>query len=451
MIRRRIEWLLILIASAVLYLFDNGTATLALLAACICAPVFSWGLVALSGRHLQISFAMDGEDVQEDDEDPGADEEEEAEEGSGRGKRKRNKKRRKKERRDRDRRNRRRSGLFRRKGNKDFNDPFGADSKDDEDEGYKIRFTIRNPDIMPVSGVEARVRCTNLRTGENEFIVLNKSVAPRGVSENTFTVKPSHAGRYEIAVDSLKILDPLQLWGRKKEINDDIYITVMPDIVDMALTVTSSAASMPESDRYRDGKRGNDPGEVLEIREYTPGDSIKNIHWKLSEKTDKLLVKVLGIPVTDQFMVILDNAADVGLNPDALDSIASVYASVLSSLSDSMMPFTAGWTDPATGLPVFRKVMNDHDLAAASDEYLAIPAVTQSAFEKIEREIIDSRFAHLIIVGSRIPDGLNSITNGCQVTILMYGTDMSGKTDEGATFIGFDEQTYKTELAGIEV
>ena len=48
---------------------------------------------------------------------------------------------------------------------------------------------------------------------------------------------------------------------------------------------------MLESDRSADSRRGNDPGEVRAIREYVPGDPVRNIHWKLSEKTDKLLVK----------------------------------------------------------------------------------------------------------------------------------------------------------------
>ncbi|MCQ2538114.1 MAG: DUF58 domain-containing protein [Lachnospiraceae bacterium] len=41
----------------------------------------------------------------------------------------------------------------------------------------------------------------------------------------------------------------------------------------------------------------NDPSEAYGIREYVPGDSIKSIHWKLSEKTGKTMVREYGMPV----------------------------------------------------------------------------------------------------------------------------------------------------------
>lgn len=38
-------------------------------------------------------------------------------------------------------------------------------------------------------------------------------------------------------------------------------------------------------------KKGYDATEVFELREYQPGDSIRTIHWKLSEKFDTVLVR----------------------------------------------------------------------------------------------------------------------------------------------------------------
>lgn len=380
MLRRRIAWLLIIIAAAVLYLFDNGTPTLALLIACILAPLLSFGLLMLSGRH--ISIGLERLEIAEE---------------------------------------------------------------------YQVRLLISNSDLMPVSDIETQVRCTNLRTGEAERLAVTRSVRPKGKSEDIMTITPGHAGRYEISVESARIYDPLRLWSRNIPAEGSAYLTSLPDTFDMSLSVTSSSSSMPESDRHKDGRGGTDPGEVRDIREYIPGDPIKNIHWKLSSKTDKLLVRELGVPVTDQFLVILDNAADVGLNPDALDAIVSVFASILQSLCNDDMDFNACWTSPETGEPVLRRITCEEDLLAAADEYLAVPATTRSAFETIERGKIDSRFAHLIMTGSQIPVGLESITNGCQVTLLMYGSETEGRTDSGAMVIGFDENTYTSELVEIEI
>lgn len=381
MTKKRITWILIILFAAILYLFANGTGTLALLISCIAAPLISLLIIFASGRHMTITL----------------------------------------------------------------------DKVDPDSEEQSIKLFLKNHDIMPVSNVVVTVRCRNLRTGETEQIDVTKSLRPKGKAEEIIKVIPSHAGKYEISIESAGVSDPLQLWQRKIAAEDRLYITVMPTLFDMDLLVTSSSSAMPESYSYIDGRNGNDPGEVRGIREYVPGDSIKNIHWKLSSKVDKLLVKEMGLPITDQFLVILDNAADVGLNPDALDAIASVFRSVLNTLMSEGVDFTAGWTNPDSGEPVFRRIRDELSYLDASEEYLAVPAITQSAFERIERGIIDSRFAHLIMVGSQIPYGIDSITNGCQVTLLMYGVEGYSKTDAGTAIIGFDESTYMNELAQLEV
>ena len=381
MIKRRIKWILVILTAAVLYLFANGTGTLALLISCLAAPLLSLTFILISGRHIKVSLISEETDPSE----------------------------------------------------------------------HRIRLHLENPDVIPVPNVMITVRCTNLRTGETEYAEIIRSLGIKGKADEILSVVPAHAGKYEVSVDSAGVADPLQLWTRRFTTENKIYITVMPQLFDMELSVTSSSAAMLESDRYVDGKNGNDPGEIRGIREYVPGDSIKNIHWKLSGKFDKLLVKEMGVPITDQFLVILDNAADVGLDPDALDSIASVFGTILNTLQSGRVKFTAGWTNPSTGEPVFRPIISEENYLEASEEYLAVPATTRSAFETIDRGIIDSRFAHLIMVGSQIPEGIDSITNGCQVTLLLYGAGAEGRTDSGAAVIGYDENNYLTELTEIEV
>lgn len=36
---------------------------------------------------------------------------------------------------------------------------------------------------------------------------------------------------------------------------------------------------------------GDDPGETYDIREYRSGDSIRQIHWKLSGKLDDIMIR----------------------------------------------------------------------------------------------------------------------------------------------------------------
>lgn len=312
-----------------------------------------------------------------------------------------------------------------------------------------VRVRIENPDIVPLASVEAEVVCTNLRTGEADNYIIRNTPRPKSMQEISLEVMPKNAGRYEIAVSSAVLTDPLRLTSRQVVCSDREYVTIMPEVFDMQVSYASDAA-MLESDHSADSRRGNDPGEVRSIREYVPGDPVRNIHWKLSEKTDKLLVKELGNPVTDQFLVILDTAHEVSQIPAALETVASVFVSLAETIRRDSSGLSIGWTDPETGRAVIRKIQEENDLTAAADEYLAMPAAMHSAFERIERDIAESRYAHIIVVGSMIPDGIEAIANGCQVTVLLYG-ESGSVTETNITTIGFDSGSYKSDLAGIEI
>ncbi len=317
------------------------------------------------------------------------------------------------------------------------------------DENPVVRVTTENPDLVPLAAVEAEVVCTNLRTGEADSYVIRSTPRPKRTQTIDLEVLPKNAGRYEIAVSSAVLTDPLQLSSRQVTCMDREYVTIMPEIFDMQVSYASDAA-MLEGDRSADSRRGNDPGEVRSIREYVPGDPVRNIHWKLTEKADKLLVKELGNPITDQFLVILDTAHEVSQMPAALETVASVFVSLAETIRRDSSGLSIGWTDPETGRAVIRKIIEEDDLTAAADEYLAMPASMHSAFERIDRDIAESRYAHIIIVGSVVPEGIEAIANGCQVTVLLYG-ETGSATENNVTTIGFDSGSYKSDLAGIEI
>ena len=312
-----------------------------------------------------------------------------------------------------------------------------------------MKLTIENPGFMPVALAELEINSENLRTGETDSTLIHISPGPKSKREMDFEVLAGHAGRHIVYVKSATIWDPLMLWSKEVQCNDSKFITVMPELIDMQLSYASDAALL-ENDRSADSRRGEDPGDVRGIREYVPGDPVRNMHWKLSEKIDKMLIKELGTPLSDQFLVVLGNASERANDPEALDAIASVFASLLETLRLDGVSLTVAWTDPLTGRPVIKKIDKEEELAAAADEYLATPASLQGAFASISRDVADSRYAHVVIVGDKVPAGIEAIANGCSVTVLMHGSE-AATTENNVRVVGFDTKTYAENLAGIEV
>ena len=80
---------------------------------------------------------------------------------------------------------------------------------------------------------------------------------------------------------------------------------------------------------------GYDYSEPYQIREYVPGDGLRQIHWKLSQKTDSLMVRELGLPVAEEVLLLLDTSITVRENAaDALDAAMTALLSLSRSLTE---------------------------------------------------------------------------------------------------------------------
>ena len=51
-------------------------------------------------------------------------------------------------------------------------------------------------------------------------------------------------------------------------------------------------------------RKGNDPSQVLDIRDYERGDNVKRIHWKLSARLGKTMVRELDMPSDQDTLVV---------------------------------------------------------------------------------------------------------------------------------------------------
>lgn len=116
-------------------------------------------------------------------------------------------------------------------------------------------------------------------------------------------------GLYELSVSRITVRDLLGLYDVTKQIYASTAVMVFPkgereSGYDMSL----AAAGMTEADET--DRRGNDFSDISEIREYAPGDRLRDIHWKLSAKRDELMIKQ-RTAMSDERLVVLVEFTDI--------------------------------------------------------------------------------------------------------------------------------------------
>ncbi len=102
-----------------------------------------------------------------------------------------------------------------------------------------------------------------------------------------------------------------------------------PTVYSLELGLRESAVPNSEGEHTSQKKPGDDPSELSALREWREGDRLSRVHWKLSQKVGRPLVKELGLPLTDHLLFLLDlngSGQECDLLLDAFASLSSFLA-----------------------------------------------------------------------------------------------------------------------------
>lgn len=162
--------------------------------------------------------------------------------------------------------------------------------------------------ILPITKGIARVRYENLFSGEKGRFKIRFSVDAGRKRDRRIPVSMVNCGNVAITVEKVRIYDYLSIfaWTVGKNFKTQ-NILVLPPQKEIYLGEDRWYNETNEdSDRFSLYKKGDDPSEIFNIREYMDGDKIQRIHWKLSSKTGSLMVKEGSLPLTKAVNIFVD-------------------------------------------------------------------------------------------------------------------------------------------------
>jgi uncharacterized protein (DUF58 family) len=113
------------------------------------------------------------------------------------------------------------------------------------------------------------------------------------------SVTAEHCGVLTAAVTGVRVTDLLGLFSRKLPVEVPSMILVLPIPAE-----PDALPPLPETGPLV-VKPGGGFAEDYELRTYRPGDTVRSIHWKLSAKTDDLVVRDALVPQNAQCQIVL--------------------------------------------------------------------------------------------------------------------------------------------------
>ena len=248
---------------------------------------------------------------------------------------------------------------------------------------YTLELAAQNRSMIPCSCVRVVIRTENLlgRSGdltEKRSISLQTSLRPRceTVLEKKFLLPT--AGRTDITVEKVFVCDPLGLVrlpvSKKHRTAETMQLYVLPEPVRRTMEAEKAADLGRDSDTYSLVKAGNDPAELFQLREYRMGDARHSIHWKLSGRWDRLIVREFGLPLSASVCFLV--ALHEGVRVEQAESVIATVLSVSEDLLAKEIPHRMGWIGEDGALTV-RDIDSQNALAEALHALLALPASKQ--------------------------------------------------------------------------
>ena len=242
-------------------------------------------------------------------------------------------------------------------------------------EVLKGRLLVKNDGRIAFPLICVVIETKNLLTGETSYSDIPVSVPANREIVTDFEWDISRCGRVRSCVQKVKVFDlfgffsiPVLCTAKKKAL-------ILPEIFPMDITVTKSGAVEPECDTFSPYKAGNDPTETFGIRDYEPGDPLRSIHWKLTGKYDRLMIREAGLPVNESVLILFERICPASASvasPDVRAALGEIAVSLSHRLVEMNIAHTIGWLRAENGTFLGHRVDSEESFQLVMAEVLSV-------------------------------------------------------------------------------
>lgn len=210
-----------------------------------------------------------------------------------------------------------------------------------KEDGIKKYIMIDNDTIFPAARIELKVEIVDY-FGHKEKRVIVVNSEPHTIRNFGMDMLFHHYGIMTVRIKQIRVYDFFFLSVYKKKLNIETSIYIFPDFankMDFLIRNSRCGVDEDENEEFSTGKKGENRGEIIAIDEYHEGDDVRNIHWKLSSKSDKLIVKHFGNAVDEKVHIHVDTFVDSKVKYESSDKLLGVVYSLINTCNSQNIPF----------------------------------------------------------------------------------------------------------------
>ena len=283
----------------------------------------------------------------------------------------------------------------------------------------KILINVKNKSPFAVTHIKLTAKCKNLFLNTEHDCRLIISSAPFSTKVFTYEMGSQHIGNIEFSIKKASFYDFFSLFRLDKSVKTTKIIPIFPQTVDVTSTIRPNNFFIGEAEKFSSAKAGDDPSEIFNIREYTDGDKLNKIHWKLTSKTDKYMVKEYSLPVSDNIFIYLDlkikDTTDKSL--EKIDSLIKTFASVSLDFAKKGITHYVGWYNCRNCTFAKAKIKNETDVFSVLSRIFSDSVFTAEPMLERCEFFTKSKYSHIILMSSNSAKDVEGIFAGFNLSL----------------------------------
>lgn len=235
--------------------------------------------------------------------------------------------------------------------------------------------TVKNTAPIGFPMLRAVVESRNLLTGETVVEEIPLAAAPHSGASCALRLSALRCGRIRLTVERLRVCDIFGFVSFSVAVDAKTKSLLLPEMFPMEVTVAKNSVIEPECDTFSPYKAGNDPSETFGIRDYEPGDALRSIHWKLTGKFDRLVIRESSLPVNESVLILFERICPPGCNFASADvrcALGEIAVSLSQELTERNIAHTMGWLRAENGTFLGHRVDSEESFQIIMAELLSV-------------------------------------------------------------------------------
>jgi len=172
--------------------------------------------------------------------------------------------------------------------------------------GDSAKFTIslKNNSILPIPALCAELCLDNTNGHDRQTLPMYITLAPRSTTHFSFSADFTHIGSYRVSIRKFAVYDLFGLFRAARADEQICDIDILPRVHTLRSLPVSSALQADSSRAVSAVQMSG--SDYVGVREYSFGDPIKMIHWKLSAHSAGLMTKQTESYTNTGISIVLD-------------------------------------------------------------------------------------------------------------------------------------------------